>query len=181
MKTLVKILLLKHWIPRLVILTLVGCLPMGFLHAAPAKEAGKEQVETEPDLSELVIPKSTTTFEYQLEDRSDPFVPFLTEKVPELDPNEIVEPNQRLTGMQLFEPGQLTLVALMKQDGKPIAMVEDFNGKGYLIQEGVKIGRRGIVRAIVPNKVIIEETATTRSGKILTTKIVMVLKKEGEE
>lgn len=181
MKTLVKILLLKHWVPHLLICILAGISPMGLLWAEQGQEKEKVEAKAEKDLSELTIPKSKSTFEYKLEDRSDPFVPFLTEKVQELDPNEIVDPNQRLTGMQLFEPGQLTLVALMKQNGKAVAMVEDFNGKGYLLEEGVKVGRRGVVQAIIPNKVIIEETAKTRSGKILTSKIVMVLKKEGEE
>jgi type IV pilus assembly protein PilP len=60
-------------------------------------------------------------------------------------------------------------------------MVEDFTGKGYVITAGTKIGRRGIVKEIVPNKVLIEETAFTRAGKKIVTQIVMALKKEGEE
>ena len=126
------------------------------------------------------------TFVYEIEGRPDPFVPFITEKaavvnVPYVDMNEIVEKKQVLTGMQLFEPGQLTLVALLKSDSEDLAMVQDFTGKGYVITEGTKIGRRGIVRNIASNTVIIEETAETRAGKKIITKVVMTLKKEGEE
>lgn len=123
------------------------------------------------------------SFEYVLEDRPDPFVPFLTEKAATstVDMNEVIENNEPLTGMQLFEPGQLTLVALMKKGTEDIAMVEDFTGKGYVLTEGTKIGRRGVVKDIAPNNVLIEETAETRAGKKIITQIVMILKKEGEE
>ena len=83
--------------------------------------------------------------------------------------------------MQVFEPGQLTLVALVEKEGEKIAMVQDFTGKGYVIKEGTKIGKRGIVKDIVPNKVLIEETAQTRAGKKIITHTDMVLKKEGEK
>ena len=114
-----------------------------------------------------------------MEGRPDPFVPFISDKPEEgLGANDIVEGEEPLTGMQLFEPGQLTLVALVTTPDQKFAMVEDVSGKGYIIKEGTKIGRRGIVQAIVPNKVIIEETATTRAGKKLTSETVMVLRKE---
>ncbi len=124
-------------------------------------------------------------YEYQIEGRNDPFVPFYSGEsiVVEMeeDPNAIVESNERLTGMQLFEPGQLSLVGLIKLDGKYVAMVEDFAGKGYVVEEGIKIGRRGTVKKIMANKVVIEEIAKTRAGKELRSEIVMALRKEGEE
>ncbi len=122
-------------------------------------------------------------FSYQLENRKDPFSPFLTSKATtssaEID--EIVDTSGRLTGMQLFEPGQLNLVGLLQTSSDKFAMVEDVTGKGYIITEGTKIGRRGVVKKIIPNKVLIEETALTRSGKKIVTQIVMALKKEGDE
>lgn len=136
-----------------------------------------------PDV-ELNFELQKSDYQYKIEDRADPFIPFFTGETtnePTLDPNEIVESEERLTGMQLFEPGQLTLVGLMKAKGKFVAMVEDFTGKGYIISVGTKIGRRGVVKAIQPNKVLIEEVAVTRSGKELRSEIVMALRKEGEE
>lgn len=122
-------------------------------------------------------------FEYIIANRKDPFVPFITEKAAtsEVDLNEIVEVEGELTGMQLFEPGQLSLVALMKSGDQDYAMVQDFTGKGYVIGKGTKIGKRGVVVEIAPNKVVIEETAQTRAGQKIVTNTVMVLKKEGEE
>lgn len=131
----------------------------------------------------LPIADSSSQFEYVLENRTDPFVPFISEKAASstVDMNEIVDKGEPLTGMQLFEPGQLTLVALLKKNSEDVAMVEDFTGKGYILFEGTKIGRRGIVKDIAPNAVIIEETAVTRAGKEIITQVVMTLKKEGEE
>lgn len=131
----------------------------------------------------LPAPDSITQFEYVLENRPDPFVPFISEKAAStnVDMNEIVDNNEPLTGMQLFEPGQLTLVALLKKNVEDVAMVEDFTGKGYILLEGTKIGKRGVVKNIAPNAVTIEETAITRAGKEIVTQVVMTLKKEGEE
>ncbi len=128
--------------------------------------------------------KNKKAFEYILENRIDPFMPFITEKAASQnteDMNEIVDTDEKLTGMQVFEPGQLSLVGLVEKEGVKLAMVQDFTGKGYVIMEGTKIGKRGVVKAIVPNKVLIEETAQTRAGKKIITQIDMVLKKEGEE
>lgn len=130
----------------------------------------------------IAIKERVDTFEYLIEGRPDPFMPFITERAATSEnPDEIIDPDQNLTGMQLFEPGQLTLVALLVSGENRFAMVQDFTGKGYVIEEGTKIGRRGVVADIIPNRVIIEEKAITRGGKTLTNKIAMVLKKEGEE
>ena len=151
-----------------------------------AADAEKSEETTAPsvEVAELNFEVVKGDYEYQIENRPDPFVPFYTGEAataPAEDPNEIIETGERLTGMQLFEPGQLSLVALMKAQGTFIAMVEDFKGQGYVIREGTKIGRRGTVKQIVSNKVIIEEVAVTRAGKELRSEIVMALRKEGEE
>lgn len=136
------------------------------------------------EASQSAQPSGTKPFEYVMENRPDPFMPFITEKAATKetgDPNEIVDKNEPLSGMQIFEPGQLSLVALLQTENDKYAMVQDFAGKGYVISEGTKIGKRGVVKTIEPNKVLIEETAETRAGKKIVTYIDMVLKKEGEE
>jgi hypothetical protein len=143
-----------------------------------------QQEEGEEKLAATEVGTSQERFEYILDNRSDPFIPFLSDKaasVKSVDMNEIVANTQPLTGMQLFEPGQLTLVALLNNGGEDIAMVQDFTGKGYILTEGTLIGRRGVVKNIARNNVIIEETAVTRAGKKIISEVVMILKKEGEE
>ena len=159
----------------LVLLTLV------FLFFSATAQAGVTKDKEALD-SALQTGADKDTFVYQLENRADPFVPFITEKAASTneDMDEIIDEDITLTGMQLFEPGQLTLVALMQIGKRSVAMVEDVTGKGYVLKEGTKIGRRGIVKQIAPNTVTIEETAETRAGKKIVTEVVMILKKEGD-
>lgn len=125
---------------------------------------------------------STSVFTYEVTGRPDPFAPFISEKATSnINMDEIVDTGEALSGMQLFEPGQLKLVAIIFEDTAELAMVEDAAGKGYTIRPGMKIGKKGIITTIDPNQVNIEETSVTRAGKQLTNKIVMLLKKEGEE
>ncbi len=149
-----------------------------------AQQNSVEEQNNSDQKLELNFEVVKSEYEYQIENRPDPFVPFFTGETtnePTVNPDEIIETKEKLTGMQLFEPGQLTLVALLKTQERYVAMVEDFTGRGYVIKEGMKIGRRGVVKDIMPNKVLIEEVAMTRAGKELRNEIVMALRKEGEE
>ena len=85
--------------------------------------------------SENISPAETATegsdevvdeWEYVFENRPDPFLPFIEIKVATKnisDTDEVI-----LTGMQLFEPGQLKLVAIMYSSKNKVAMVEDVTG-----------------------------------------------------
>jgi len=124
------------------------------------------------------------TYTYNHVGRSDPFKPFLSPLVAapiEQDPNEILENNQELSGMQLFEPGQLTLVGVLLTPSQEIAFVEDQSKKGYTLKVGTPIGKRGIVSKIELDKIIVEETAKTRSGQEIKNTIFMKLNKDGDK
>ena len=157
----------------------VCCIFVLSFFLSTAQSADQTKNKTDNDSEET----TSKIFEYKLENRPDPFVPFITEKAASSNVNmdEIVDNGDPLTGMQLFEPGQLTLVALLKKSGEDIAMVQDFTGKGYVLTEGTKIGRRGVVKSFTAQSVIIEETSVTRAGKKTVTEVVMLLKKEGEK
>ncbi len=120
----------------------------------------------------------SSDFSYQREGRSDPFMPFITEERVQA---ELAGEEKTLTGMQLFEPGQLTLVAIINTSSGPMAMAQDSVGKGYSLREGMKIGRTGEIINIVSNKVLIKEEAykNARTKEIIYKTTEMVLKKEG--
>ncbi len=91
------------------------------------KKGSQDQVSVPP----LISPDNRDGFVYKIEDRGDPFMPFLVEEIkPDVNMDEIVDVDGELTGMQLFEPGQLTLVAIVKSKGGYFAMAQDFTGKG---------------------------------------------------
>ncbi len=115
--------------------------------------------------------------------RNDPFKPFVSPvsaPIADQDPNEIIESNQALSGMQLFEPGQLILVGVLLSSTSELALVEDQAKKGYVLKPGTPIGKRGIVTKIELDKVHIEETAKTRSGQEIKNTVLMSLNKDGE-
>ncbi|MEA2085380.1 MAG: hypothetical protein U9O82_14305 [Thermodesulfobacteriota bacterium] len=118
------------------------------------------------------------SFVYKREGRTDPFMPFVQAKV-KATISPVVE--DELTGMRKFEPGQLNLVAITFSGQDPIAMVQDSTQKGYILHQGMKIGRSGVVDKIVPNVVIIKQTFITPTGKKRHKILEMALRKEGEE
>ena len=133
-------------------------------------------------LIEAGILERSDTYTYEIEGRADPFKPFISKQAAAVgpDPNEIVDDTTGLSGMQLFEPGQLNLVGIMLSPQGELAFVEDQARKGYVIKVGTLIGKRGIVTEITPDTVLIEETARTRSGKEITSTVAMRLNKEGD-
>ena len=137
----------------------------------PNKET---QEETTPNLEDML----RSDFVYQRGKRPDPFVPFVSEQTLT---EQIQTEEEALTGMRLFEPGQLNLVAISSDGLAPLALVQDSTGKGYILKEGISIGRRGIIKSIVPNAVIIEESFLSSAGKKRNRTIEMILRKEGEK
>ena len=115
-------------------------------------------------------------FTYATDNRSDPFVPFVSDQM--VQAHE-AEEAKSLTGMQLFELGQLNLVAILFSGDQALAMVQDSTGKGYVIKKGTKIGRRGEVLKIFPNTVVVKEWLLDSSGKKFYRDNEMVLRKEG--
>ncbi|MDG4475358.1 hypothetical protein [Thiovibrio frasassiensis] len=107
-------------------------------------------------------------------ERPDPFFPFLSK--------EIMKAQAELTGTQKFEPGQLTLVAIVSGKRGLIAMVQDSSGVGYVLRKGTKIGETGKVVQIAQDKVIIEQSLKNVTGDdSITRKIEMTLSKEGDK
>ncbi len=127
--------------------------------------------------------RKRSKFDYQLDKRPDPFVSFIKkEDEKKVAEDVLIDEDTKvpLTGMQLFEPGQLRLVAVMGVQGSIVAMVEDMAGKGYVVKEKMLIGRHGQIVQIADSKVFIKETRRTKAGREITSDIVMSMKKEEE-
>lgn len=128
------------------------------------------------NLEQLLSPAGETPFVYRREGRPDPFFPFLTQEIIKAEEKA----REGLPGMQRFEPGQLTLVAIIFAAREPIAMVQDSAGVGYVLKKGTKIGLSGEVVAIDRNRVVIQQAVSIPGSEQKTRKIEMILKREGE-
>lgn len=101
----------------------------------------------------------------------DPFRPFTLDMHPEAPIH--------VTPLQRFEIGQLTVVATVWEVSPPLAMVEDSFGMGYIITPGTPIGPNGgVVTAIEPQRVVVEEHVLDFYGKEQINQIVMETPKE---
>ena len=143
------------------------------------------QAEEQPkDETQQAVPSADLRgyhqFEYTFQDRPDPFLPFLGLAGPDTEPPEEVEidPNQILTGLQKFEPGQLKLVAVLGFKDENIAMLEDVTGKGYVVKQGMAIGRHGTVTSIEPDVLLVTERYETTTGRKIVNKISMRMQQQ---
>ena len=109
----------------------------------------KKELKFTEKMAAILFQEADDSFFYKREGRADPFVPFIKERVVATE-----TPVEELTGMRKFEPGQLSVVAIVMSANDRFAMVQDSNNQGYIIREGILLGRTGTVEAIVPNKVI---------------------------
>jgi type IV pilus assembly protein PilP len=165
------------FLPAALSLVVTGLL---FLSASDTLLLAEEPAPLTTDSLLKELKMSDDGFVYSMEGRTDPFVPFLTDKA-KVEKPAAVESPEELVGMRRFEPGQLTLVAIVLRNKENLAMVQDPAGKGYVIRKGTKIGRFGVVEDIVPNRVIVQNTTYTRTGETRLNRVEMLLKQGGEE
>ena len=156
---------------------IAGGLPKGPVFSADEQVPAEEmELKFTQKMEAILFQDVENAFVYVRENRTDPFVPFIQEKV------SVTEmPMEELSGMQKFEPGQLKVVAIMLSPVDKFAMVQDSNNQGYIIREGILLGRTGVVEAIVPNRVIVKNYSYNLAGDKIYKTVEMVLRQEGEK
>ncbi|MFQ5664882.1 MAG: pilus assembly protein PilP [Candidatus Binatia bacterium] len=103
--------------------------------------------------------------------RRDPFRPFTLDIHPRA--------RARLTPLQRYELGQLTVVATVWEVRPPRAMLEDSAGMGYIVTLGTPIGPNGgVVTAIEPERIVVQERVLDFYGKEQVNRIVLETPKE---
>ena len=139
-------------------------------------------IKTKPE-KKLQVKKQPITFIYSPVGKRDPFRPtWLTKAVRTLRPQPKNEPikivKRPKTPLEKFELDQLKVVAIVTGVANPVAMVEDPDGRGYMIRRGVLIGRHnGQVTRINVDGVIVSEVFRDVSGKRIITRVRLRLKK----
>jgi type IV pilus assembly protein PilP len=165
-------------INKFVFVVLASCIVIGMqtVAAFSAEEQAEKELKFTEKMAAILFQEPNDAFVYKREGRNDPFVPFVEERV--VAKEVLIE---ELTGMRKFEPGQLSVVAIVSSAGNTFAMVQDSNNQGYIIREGILLGRTGVVEAIVPNKVIVKNYTYNLAGDKIFKTVEMVLKQEGEK
>jgi type IV pilus assembly protein PilP len=123
-----------------------------------------------------VAKKEEPEFSYNPFGKADPFRPFI-QLSPEKTPR-----SGFLTPLQKYDISQLRLVAIITLPEGNVGLVEDQQGKGYLLKRGTAIGRHdGKVKAIQKDRVIIEEDYSDVLGQAKVNEISLFLHRPPEE
>jgi Tfp pilus assembly protein PilP len=158
------------------VLVITGLQSM-YVFAAKEKAAEEQKkLKSTEKMAAILFQEGNDSFVYKRESRTDPFVPFVRERVVATR-----TPVEELTGMRKFEPGQLAVVAIVMSAADQFAMVQDSNNQGYIIRAGILVGRTGVVEAVVPNKVIVKNYTYNLAGDKIYKTVEMVLNQEGEK
>lgn len=97
--------------------------------------------------------------------KRDPFKPFISKAAVGKGKTR----GERLVPLQRYNFSQLKLIGIIWRNDKNMAMVEDPEGRGYVVKKGTLIGENnGRVTNILKDRVIIEEVYRNNSGKIKT-------------
>ena len=138
----------------------------------PPKATAKEEPSSAAPTEE------EDNYVYDPTGKRDPFQPFIATQTPVSPTGEEIP----VTPLQQYDLSQLKLVAILVGKGEGKAMVEDAEGKGYIVEKGIYVGRNfGKVKAVMKDRVVIEERYKDYMGQVKTKEIVLQLQPPGEE
>ncbi|MCX8044043.1 MAG: pilus assembly protein PilP [Desulfobacterota bacterium] len=112
-------------------------------------------------------------YSYDATGKPDPFEPLVAAieitsqaKSPVAERPAVDKP---LTPLQRYDLSDLFLVAIAFSDNGTTALIEDNSHNGYIVKEGMQIGKNdGIIKKILKNSIIVEEKITDSSGQTET-------------
>jgi type IV pilus assembly protein PilP len=144
----------------------IGIAVTSLAHVSHAQTA-PAALETESEFAPRPSPEGLA---YDATGKRDPFRPFV------LDLREVSPQREPPTPLQRFDVGQLTVVGIVLEISPPRAVIEDNVGMGYIVTIGTPIGRNnGVVKAIEPGKVVVEERVMDFYGQEQASEVVMAL------
>ncbi len=162
---------------RLLALVLSGVLAgCGSDQPAPAVAAKAAPAPKAPPPASAAM-AAGPTYIYNPIGKRDPF------RSPDLDLARASAVNNAACNEPLckFDLDQLTLVAVVSGDSDPVAMVQDPQGRGYILHRNTRIGRQGgKVTQILRDSVIVTEYFTAPDGKSNANQLTLAIKADRE-
>jgi type IV pilus assembly protein PilP len=126
-------------------------------------------------------------FTYDPAGKPDPFIPLISEAAITSQKADVQAAPEAadLAPLQKYDLSELNLVAIIiRDDNSSTAMVEDKAGYGYILKQGMLIGKNnGIIRHITPNTIVVEEKIVDPSGSEKNNTVTLSVTKtqSGEE
>ena len=148
--------------------------------APAAKPGGKAQAGSTDKPAVNPSAQAAVRLPYDPTGKVDPFQPlFKEDPKPKADKKKApAKPERPRTPLERLDLGQLRLTAIIFSETRPRAMVEEDNGKGYVVEIGTHIGlERGKITEIKRDRVLIESLKTDDFGNATTRRRELKLQK----
>ncbi|GAB6059168.1 pilus assembly protein PilP [Desulfonatronum parangueonense] len=167
----------------LIIALLAIFMAVSQVHAQPLGDADDFTSETEAGLmgTALELPPWLRTpdgYWYRPDGKPDPFRPFVRPTPPEETFRPQI-PQRALTPLERVEATQLRVVGILWDELFPergLAMVEMPDGKGYVLRQGMSVGRYGgAVQQITEGEVVIVEQGRDIAGREQSREVILRL------
>lgn len=145
-----------------------------------AEKESEKFIEALSSMPEWIKPPD---FRYNPKGKIDPFVPFINKVREQVKRRSKKGP---LTPLQTIDVTQLKVIGILwepENPNKAKAMVELPDGKGFILEKGMVVGRNdGKVVKITPDNIVIEEDVVNIFGDVEKKQVVLKLHpKKGEE
>jgi type IV pilus assembly protein PilP len=132
--------------------------------AAKKTEAAAKKSAPAPEASVQLV---AAEFTYDPAGKPDPFMPLVSE--PAITSQKAAGAGTEdadVPPLQKYDLSEFNLVAIIiRDDNESTAMVEDKAGYGYILKQGMLIGKNnGIIRRITPSTIVVEEKTVDPSG-----------------
>jgi type IV pilus assembly protein PilP len=132
--------------------------------AAKKPEAAAKKSAPAPESSAQPV---AAEFTYDPAGKPDPFIPLVSE--PAISSQKAAAAGTEdadVPPLQKYDLSEFNLVAIIiRDDNESTAMVEDKAGYGYILKQGMLIGKNnGIIRRITPSTIVVEEKTVDPSG-----------------
>ncbi len=157
------------------ILALGGCgekpqKPLSTKKLPPLPQPAKVQPRGGPSLSSKAVPmekQEQTLQPYNPEGKPDPFQPAKATLEAKMGKDKFLP-------LEQFEVSDFALIGIISGPGAKKAMVQDATGKGFLVQVGTRIGKKGgTVSRIAEKEIIIVEPYRDYRGRKIFREIAL--------
>lgn len=107
-------------------------------------------------------------YSYNPNGKIDPFLPLVTSSPTQETPTAEKKEKKEvpLTPLQKLDVDDFNLVAVIASDSQAKALLEDPAVNGFIVKEGMLIGKNGgVIKKILPNSMLVEEQTVDDQGK----------------
>jgi type IV pilus assembly protein PilP len=152
--------------------------------AAKKADGAAKQPVSAPTASVQTV---AAEFTYEPAGKPDPFMPLVSDAAitRQKTAGQAAPEDANLPPLQKYDLSEFKLVAIIIQDDNTsTAMVEDKAGYGYILKQGMLVGKNnGIIRQITPSTIVVEEKTVDASGSEKNNTVTLSVAKtqSGEE